>query len=307
MDELAPPTPTPPAATEDPHTGTSVATLQRAFLDHLCYERGRHFASATKSDHFLALAYTVRDRMVARWIDSMFRLLQTEERFVYYLSAEFLMGPQLGNNLVNLGLLERTRQALHEVGIALDDLLEFEEEPGLGNGGLGRLAACYMDSLATLGLPAVGYGIRYEFGMFDQEIRDGWQAEITDKWLRWGNPWEIERPEKNFEVCFGGRTETWLDERGHHRVRWIPDWRVRGVAHDTLVLGGGGHSASLLRLWRAEAMESFDFGAFNAGDYGRAVEEKVASETISKVLYPNEILRDGAPAAAVLRHPSAAG
>ena len=149
MDELAPPTGPAGAVAEDLHTGTSVATLQRAFLDHLCYQRGRHFAGATRSDHFLALAYTVRDRMVARWIDSMFRLLKTDERFIYYLSAEFLMGPQLGNNLVNLGLLERTRQALHELGIALDDLLAFEEEPGLGNGGLGRLAACYMDSMAS--------------------------------------------------------------------------------------------------------------------------------------------------------------
>ena len=168
-------------------------------------------------------------------------------------------------------------------------MLEEEEEPGLGNGGLGRLAACYMDSLATLGVPAIGYGIRYEFGIFDQAIRDGWQVETTDKWLRLGNPWEIPRPERHaYDVKFGGRTEHRRDEHGRDRVRWIPERCVKGVAYDTPVSGFRTPTANLLRLWRAEATESFDFDAFNLGDYYGAVDQKVMSETITKVLYPND-------------------
>jgi starch phosphorylase len=169
----------------------------------------------------------------------------------------------------------------------LDELLEQEGEPGLGNGGLGRLADCFLDSLATLQIPAIGYGIRYEFGIFDQGLRDGWQVEFTDKWLRLGNPWEIARPEIIFDVKLGGRTETY-NEGGRNRVRWIPDRVVKGMAYDTPVLGYGGDTVNLLRLWKAEAAESFDFQAFNTGDYFRAVMEKVVSENITKVLYPND-------------------
>ena len=170
----------------------------------------------------------------------------------------------------------------------LSSLLDQEEEPGLGNGGLGRLAACYMDSLATLNVPAIGYGIRYEFGIFDQAIRDGWQIELTDKWLRFGNPWEIIRSEITFDVKLGGRTERYRDEAGCSRVRWLPEKVVKGVAYDTPVPGYRAPTTNLLRLWKAEATESFDFEAFNVGDYYRAVGEKIASETISKVLYPND-------------------
>jgi starch phosphorylase len=207
---------------------------------------------------------------------------------VAYLSAEFLTGPHLGNSLINLGIWEATQEAVSRVGQDLSDLLEQEEEPGLGNGGLGRLAACYMDSLATLNVPAIGYGIRYEFGIFDQAIRDGWQVELTDKWLRFGNPWEIVRSEINFEVKLGGRTEPYCDEQGHYRVRWVPAKVVKGVAYDTPVPGYRVLATDLLRLWKAEAAESFDFEAFNVGDYYAAVEEKMISETISKVLYPND-------------------
>jgi starch phosphorylase len=163
-----------------------------------------------------------------------------------------------------------------------------KKSPVLGNGGLGRLAACYMDSLATLNVPAIGYGIRYEFGIFDQAIRDGWQVERTDKWLRFGNPWEIVRTEVTYDVCFGGRTEAYHDAQGNYRVRWIPERMVKGVAYDTPVPGYGVPTANLLRLWKAEATESFDLDAFNVGDYYGAVHEKAASETISKVLYPND-------------------
>ena len=205
-----------------------------------------------------------------------------------YLSAEFLIGPQLGNNLVNLGIEAARARRCSALGQDLDALLALEEEPGLGNGGLGRLAACYLDSLATLEVPAIGYGIRYEFGIFDQEIRDGWQVEVTDKWLQKGNPWEIVRPDVCFYVNFGGHTEAERDAHGRYRVRWIPANRVKGVACDTPVLGYRVNTCNTLRLWKSEAVESFDFQDFNVGDYYGAVQEKVISETLSKVLYPND-------------------
>ena len=213
--------------------------------------------------------------------------LDRKSRTVCYLSAEFLMGPQLGNNLVNLGIYEDARAAMEEAGLDLAELLEHEGEPGLGNGGLGRLAACYLDSLATLEIPSIGYGIRYEFGIFEQSIRNGWQVEVTDKWLQLGNPWEIPRPEILFDVKLGGHTEGYTKD-GKYRVRWVPNRVVRGMAYDTPVLGYKTNTANLLRLWKAEAAESFDFQAFNTGDYYGAVLHKMTSENITKVLYPND-------------------
>jgi starch phosphorylase len=198
------------------------------------------------------------------------------------------MGPQLGNNLVNLGIAAEVREAVSALGLSLDELLAHEEEPGLGNGGLGRLAACFMDSLATLEMPAIGYGIRYEFGIFDQAIRNGWQVEVTDKWLQLGNPWEIEKPELALYVGFGGHTESYHDDAGRYRVRWFPAHEVKGIPYDTPVLGYRVGTCNTLRLWAAEAAESFDFEAFNLGNYYQAVDAKVVSETISKVLYPND-------------------
>ena len=245
---------------------------------------------ATPNDWYMALAYTVRERMLDRYITRLETVSGTQSaaKIVGYLSAEFLTGPHLGNGLVNLGILDEARQAMAALGQDLATLLAQEEEPGLGNGGLGRLAACYMDSLATLDVPAIGYGLRYEFGIFDQAIQDGWQVEMTDKWLRFGNPWEIARPEVAFDVNFGGRTEHYRDDQGRSRVRWIPARVVKGVAYDTPIPGYLAQTTNLLRLWKAEAVDSFDFEAFNAGDYYGAVNEKVASETISKVLYPND-------------------
>ena len=266
----------------------SVETLKRSFHDNLVRVVGRFPALATRNDQYLALAHAVRDRMVDQWMRTGEHYYRKRVRSVCYLSAEFLLGPHLGNNLLNLGLLEEARVAMGELGLDFDALLDQEEEPGLGNGGLGRLAACYLDSLATVQIPSIGYGIRYEFGIFDQAIRDGWQVETTDKWLHLGNPWEIPRPEIVFDVKLGGRTEWYTDERGRGRVRWVPERVVRGVAHDTPIVGYRVGNVNLLRLWKAEAAESFDFGAFNQGDYWGAVEEKVASETISKVLYPND-------------------
>src|SRR6476469_5434343 len=198
------------------------------------------------------------------------------------------MGPQLGNNLLNLGIEDEARAALADLGQDLDEILACEEEPGLGNGGLGRLAACYMESLATLQCPAIGYGIRYEVGIFDQEIRDGWQVEITDKWLRYGNPWEIAKPEVAYYVNWGGSTEWYRDNGGATRVRWVADRVVKGVAYDTPIQGYRAGTCNTLRLWSAEAVESFDFQAFNSGDYYQAVDVKLVSETITKVLYPND-------------------
>ena len=209
-------------------------------------------------------------------------------KIVSYLSAEFLMGPHLGNNLINLGLYDNVHEAMKELGLDLDDLLEQEEEPGLGNGGLGRLAACFLDSLATLDIPAIGYGIRYEFGIFDQQISDGWQVEITDKWLRFGNPWEIPQIEITQAVKFGGYTKSYYDNQGKYRVYWIPDYIVIAVPYDTPVLGYDTNTSAILRLWKAEAADSFDFSKFNQGDYYGAVNDKVISENISKVLYPND-------------------
>jgi starch phosphorylase len=272
---------------DEVRSGLSPATIVRAFCDNLGYLQARFPAVATKNDQYMALAYSVRDRLLHRWINTARTYFERRSRTVCYLSAEFLMGPQLGNNLVNLGMIEQARAAMQELGLDLDELLEQEEEPGLGNGGLGRLAACFLDSLATLGIPCIGYGLRYEFGIFDQALRDGWQVELTDKWLRLGNPWEIPRPEIVFEVKFGGRTESYV-ENGCYRVRWLPDRVVRGMAYDTPVLGYQVNTVNLLRLWKAEATESFDFQAFNVGNYYEAVMEKVISENITKILYPND-------------------
>jgi starch phosphorylase len=270
--------------------GLDADAIATALIDNLYCLQGKLPRHATRNDWYLALAYTVRDRMMHRYIATVESIADTnrDAKVVAYLSAEFLTGPHLGNGLINLGIWQAVEEALSRVGQDLSNLLEQEEEPGLGNGGLGRLAACYMDSLATLDIPAVGYGIRYEFGIFDQAIRDGWQIELTDKWLRFGNPWEIVRSEITFDVKLGGHTEPYQDEKGRYRLRWRPEKVVKGVAYDTPVPGYRVPTTNVLRLWKAEATESFDFAAFNVGDYYRAVDEKVTSETISKVLYPND-------------------
>ena len=273
---------------EDDRTGTSVETLRRAVLDNLFYIQGKFPEIATTNDYYMALAFTVRDRLLHRWVKTVETWLQKDVKIVCYLSAEFLMGPHLGNNLINLGIEDPVRQAVEAAGQNLDELLQQEEEPGLGNGGLGRLAACYLDSLATLQVPAIGFGIRYEHGIFHQEIRDGWQVEMTDNWLHLGNPWEIRRPEVHFEVKLGGHTMRERDAQGREQVRWIPDRVVKGTPFDTPISGYRVNTCNTLRLWKAEAAESFDFQAFNVGDYYGAVDKKVASENLTKVLYPND-------------------
>ncbi|MGB5260625.1 MAG: glycogen/starch/alpha-glucan phosphorylase [Gammaproteobacteria bacterium] len=269
-------------------TGLDTTSIRRAFLDHLFFLQGKFPSIATINDYYLALAYLVRDRLLYRWVSSAATYTREGSRTVAYLSAEFLMGPHLGNNLVNLDMLDNARAAMQELGLDLDTVLAQEVEPGLGNGGLGRLAACYLDSLATLEIPALGYGIRYEYGIFHQGLQNGWQVELSDMWLRNGNPWEIARPEWKVEVRFGGHTERYTDELGRGRVRWNPERIVMGVPYDTPVPGYRCNTANTLRLWSAAAPESFDFAAFNEGDYYGAVDSKILSENLTKVLYPND-------------------
>src|SRR6202171_5408636 len=254
------------------------AALLHSFTNHLLYSLAKDQDTAT-----------ARDRLIERWISTQQRYYKKEAKRVYYLSAEFLMGRALANNLINLGLFEVARDAMKMLNVDISDVLEQEVDAGLGNGGLGRLAACFLDSMATLDIPGYGYGIRYEFGMFDQEIKDGWQIEKPDEWLRLGNPWELPRPEYGVPVRFGGHAEEHLDDHGHLRVRWTGGEQVVGMAYDTPIAGFGCNTVNTLRLWRARASTDFDLRYFNEGDYEKAVLDKNRSETISKVLYPSDV------------------
>jgi len=273
---------------EDDRTGMRPESLRRAVLDHLMCTRAKDLDSATAIDLYHAVAHAVRDRLVYRWIRTQHAYAARDPKRVFYLSAEYLLGRQLGANLLNLGLARLAREGLREYGLDLETILARELDPGLGNGGLGRLAACFVDSLATLEYPATGYGIRYEFGIFRQEIENGWQVEQPDEWLRHGNPWEIARPEYTVEVRFGGRTEHQATPDGDHQVRWIEEQTVFGVPYDTPVAGYHNNTVNNLRLWSARASEQFDLAVFNDGDYRRAVEQKALTESISKVLYPKD-------------------
>jgi glycogen phosphorylase len=266
--------------------GTADA-IRRSFIDNLFYITGRTLEHANTLDHYTALAYSIRDRMLARMVASTEYYKRRGAKSVAYLSAEFLPGPHLANNVLALQLTDRVREALSGLGLDLDTICEAEHEPGLGNGGLGRLAACYMDSLATVEIPAVGYGIRYEYGIFDQSIKDGWQVEVADAWLRSGNPWELPR-QRNYAVNFGGRVERYMDEERRERVRWVPESTIYGHAYDTPIPGYGGSNVNRLRLWKSEPYESFDLQAFNIGDYYGAVNDMVTAQNVSKVLYPND-------------------
>ncbi|GAB1542081.1 glycogen/starch/alpha-glucan phosphorylase [Scytonema sp. NUACC21] len=275
---------------QDDRTGMDIETLKRAFLDNLYYIQAKDKNWATAHDFFMALSYTVRDRLLHRWLKTVEQTyVRKDVKVVCYLSAEYLIGPQLSKNLTNVGLYEQARQVVREsVGLDLYDLLEQEDEPGLGNGGLGRLAACFLDSLSTLEIPAVGYGIRYEYGIFQQDIRNGTQVEVPDRWLRFGNPWEIARPDYTVEVKFGGHTEAYTDELGYYRVRWIPERTILGTPYDTPMVGYNSNTVNTLRLWSAKASEDFNLQIFNSGDFTKAVADKVYSENITKVLYPND-------------------
>jgi len=270
-----------------------VAAFRREILQNLHDRVGTDLTFATPSEAYLALAYTVRDRLIQRWFDTLHAGIDSQSRFVCYLSAEYLIGRQLDNNLLNTDTEDLAREALADLGLSLDELRTLESEPGLGNGGLGRLAACYLDSLATLRIPAIGYGIRYEFGIFRQTFQDGWQVEEADDWLRRGNPWEFPHPEMAIEVGFGGHTEGRVDPDGRYRVKWLPDRTILGVPYNTMVPGYSSGAVNTLRLWRARATRSFDLDIFNTGDYTRAVHQNTESENITKVLYPEDSTPQG--------------
>lgn len=265
----------------------TVRSFTREFLENLRYHRGVDLY-AGPTDYYLALALTVREYLMQDWLDSIHSQTRTGAKVVCYLSAEYLPGRQLGNALLNSDLGEIADQSLKGLGLDLKELTELEIEPGLGNGGLGRLAACFLDSLATLDIPAVGYGIRYDYGIFRQTFVNGWQVEQPDNWTSGSSPWEVVHPQFANRVGFGGHTESYYDESNQFQVRWIPDNQVIGVPYNILVPGYRTKMVNTLRLWRARATEEFDLRIFNAGDYARAVQQQTDSEVISKVLYPND-------------------
>lgn len=270
-----------------------VEALKRSFLEWLVYSVGKDARAATRRDWFNSAALSVRDRVTDRWMDTTRAVYAADAKRIYYFSMEFLIGRLLLNNLSNLGLVEEAREALDRLGLRLDEVLEMEPDPALGNGGLGRLAACFLDSMATCNLPGYGYGIRYEYGLFEQEFDHGWQVETPDNWLRFGNPWEFARPEVLYPVQFYGRVERVRDAAGVERAQWVEGDMVHAMAFDTPVVGYGGETINTLRLWSARSAHDFNFGHFNDGDYLKAVESKVLSENLSRVLYPNDATEVG--------------
>ena len=285
--------PEPKVLVEDDRTGRSEKAIRRAYVDHVQFSRGHTKDGASPYDRYAAWALTVRDRIVQRWVATVHAYREQDVKRVYYLSAEFLLGRLLRNNLVNLEMWDDAVAIGTSLGLDLAALCEEEPDAGLGNGGLGRLAACFLDSMATLGIPGIGYGIRYEFGIFEQTFRNGYQVERPDEWLRFGNPWEFARPEHVVKVRFNGRTERYVDEEGRSRVRWTDTNDALGVPYDTPIVGYRRTNVNSLRLWSAKSSSEFDLAVFNSGDYEKAVYDKTRTETISKVLYPNDSVQVG--------------
>src|SRR6516164_8776630 len=295
MDEVvATDKPAPQAAEMRPY---SAAELKDAVLAKLTYAVGKAREVATPRDWFLAVTFATRDIIVGRWLESLNAVYTDGRKRVYYLSLEFLIGRLLFDSLTNLGLAEPMADALHELGVNLSDLRRIEPDAALGNGGLGRLAACFMDSMATLSIAAHGYGIRYDNGLFRQIIRGGWQQETPEDWLVNGNPWEFVRPEYNYAIGFGGWVEMVHGDDERTRHVWHPAETVEAVAYDTPIVGWRGRHVNTLRLWSARATDPLKLEAFNAGDYVGAFSETVRAEAISKVLYPS----DATPAGQELR------
>lgn len=268
--------------------GLDVEAFRRSFLEHLVYQGGKDAGAATRRDWFNSAALAVRDRLVDRWMDTTHRYYEADAKRVYYLSLEFLIGRLMGNGLANLGVAQAVQKALDQVGVRMDEIVDVEPDAALGNGGLGRLAACFLDSMATLGLPGYGYGIRYEYGLFEQRFEHGWQVEHPEQWLQFGNPWEFPRPEVLYPVEFYGRVEEVRDSVGERTYKWLDTEKVFAMAYDTPVVGFGGDTINTLRLWSAKPTRDFHLGHFNDGDYVKSVEQKVLSETLSRVLYPND-------------------
>jgi len=273
--------------------GMDADAIKKSFGIHMEYSLAKDEYTATPYDCYSSLALSTRDRLMERWINTQQTYYNRRAKRVYYLSLEFLIGRTLGNSLVNLGLRDEAERAMRELGYSLEELREKEWDAGLGNGGLGRLAACFMDSLATLEYPAMGYGIRYDYGIFFQSIRDGWQVETPDNWLRLGNVWEFPRPEFTYLVRFYGRVEPRGDGSGAERRRWVDAEEIVAVAYDTPVPGYRNNTVNNLRLWSAKSTREFDLNYFNDGDYIKAVAAKSVSENITKVLYPNDNVFEG--------------
>lgn len=278
---------------KDYSEGNDPKAIKTSFAKHLKYSMAKDEYSATELDKFFSLALTVRDRLVEKWIKTQQKYYEIPDiKRVYYLSLEFLIGKLLINNMINLMIDEEVRKAMKDIGIDIERLAELEEDPGLGNGGLGRLASCFLDSLATMGYPAYGYGIRYEFGIFKQVFQNGYQVEKPEEWLKFGNPWEIERPEYTVPVKFYGKVHSYV-KGGELKFEWVDTRDVLAVPYDIPIVGYDTNTVNTLRLWSARASEEFDLQIFNHGDYIKAVENKNLSEVISKVLYPNDNIYEG--------------
>ncbi len=273
--------------------GIDTESLKKSFMNNLEYRLGKGMKRATDYDKYLSVSYAVIERTLEKWILTQDKHGEIKPKRVYYLSMEFLMGRTLGNGLINLGLYDQCRDALEEMGMDLEELREIEVDAALGNGGLGRLAACFLDSLATLGIPAFGYGIRYDYGLFHQKIIEGRQVEIPDSWLSLTNPWEISRPEYQYRIRFGGHIEHVTERNGTHKSIWHEADEVHAMAYDTPTPGYDTNSVNTLRLWAAKSSEDFNLQDFNSGDYFAAVQKKVKSENITKVLYPDDSAQSG--------------
>jgi len=280
----------PKTPTPDPHEQVNLGlnAVRQSITDHLMYSVGKDPITATDRDWFFTLAYVVRERLIENWMTTMRRYYSNDAKRVYYLSMEFLIGRSLMNGMLNIGFVDEVRQACVDAGIDMDKIQEMEFDAALGNGGLGRLAACFLDSMATVGLPGYGMGIRYEYGIFNQKIEDGWQVEHPDNWLRYGNPWEFPRPEVLYPVKFHGRVVQYKDEHGNLHHHWIDTDDVMAMAYDTPIPGYGLDTVNNMRLWSAKASRDFDLKYFNEGNYIKAVEDKNESENLSKVLYPDD-------------------
>ncbi|MFH1495397.1 MAG: glycogen/starch/alpha-glucan phosphorylase [Pseudomonadota bacterium] len=266
----------------------SLNSVKQSLTDHLIFSIGKDPITATERDWFFTLANVVRDRLIEGWMETMRRYYNHDAKRVYYLSMEFLIGRSLMNSVLNIGFIDEVRRACIDAGVQLDKVQELEFDAALGNGGLGRLAACFLDSMATIGLPGYGMGIRYEYGMFNQKIENGWQVEHPDNWLRYGNPWEFPRPEVLYPVKFGGRVVEYCDENGRACHHWVDTDEVMAMAYDTPTPGFDAKTVNNMRLWSAKASRDFDLKYFNEGNYIKAVEDKNESENLSKVLYPND-------------------
>ena len=275
------------------YLGLDVASLKRSLANRLAYSIGKDSFTATDRDWFHTVAYAVRDRLIERWMETQRSYYRADAKRIYYFSLEFLIGRTLMNSLLNMQFEEEVRQAMMEIGLDLEEIREIEYDAALGNGGLGRLAACLLDSMATLRLPGYGYGIRYEYGMFNQRILNGQQVEQPENWLRYGNPWEFPRPEVIYPVHFNGHVVQFRDEQGRLHHHWIDTDQVMAMAYDTPIPGYGTNTVNNMRLWSAKAARDFDLTHFNEGNYIRAVEDKNTSENLSKVLYPDDSTATG--------------